>query len=382
MAFNAIIDDLSDLQAQIDALGPSSTPEGPVRIDSLEPSGDVVEKTQLKIHGGGFAVPANLNVVLFDTTPVGSFFPGSTDKLLIVDVPGGIPSLPKPMILSVTSGSDTATRAVRVIPKPPVLTGQIAVTDTSGSVGTILVGQTYAFQFKLDAKNLTASESFEVTALFSGIVGASQKAWEDGTVYVGTSGANHQVTVSPGTPVTVGVSVTVPTGATSADLQVRFKSVHNDPGSSSASQAIPLVVGLAPPQTNPAVSLTLGQIASANLRAAKINNVDGVEVKFGSGPVVRINGVFHEAGTYAFTAVVETPQGADPNVWTVSPVSPASKGEGAEQSDVLEFKLTLVPTSPPALSEQRFLIFTAKRQETTGVGQVSSYWRFPIRGFS
>jgi hypothetical protein len=199
---------------------------------------------------------------------------------------------------------------------------------------------------------------------------------------VGTTGSDHQVTVPSKGTATVGVAVTIPTGATKANLQIAVTSVNNPTGSSNTSQTIPLVVGTTPPQTNPAVELTMGQLAGTSIRTATIGTEQGVEVKFGKSPIVRITGRFSESGTYAFTAEVENAPGEDASVWTVGPLSPASAPEVPGQADTIEFKLTLNPLSAPAQSEQRYLKFTATRQETGGPGQISSYWRFPIRGFT
>ena len=376
--FNVLIDNIADLQSQLDALG-TPTPGTTPQITSLEPAGDVQEQTELKVHGVNFAVPVGLNTVTLDSKPIAAFLPGSTDTLLRFDVPGGIVGLPKTMTLVVTTAQGSDSRAVHVVPESIGVTGKILFTDKTGDLGPIAVNTSYVFQFELDGKNLTLAETFRVLAHYSGPVGATTAEWDAATTYVGTTGANHEVTVNPNGNINVGVSVKVPATAQSVQLQINFTSLHNHPESSNSTGSIPILVGAAPPSSSGAVSFTFGQSASANLVFGPIGNEIGALVVHGKAPIVTLNATYNVAGTYDYTRRFEFADGTEDTApgWAADVPQATQQPHPVGAVEQVTFKLT-APATAPADGKPRYLRVTAKRKETDGPGQVSSYHRFPI----
>jgi hypothetical protein len=373
---NSIVDALDSLQAQIDALGTTSVPLNKPVIDTVVPS-PVPAGTTMTIHGHNFAVPAVLNTVTVDGTPLNDFQSGSTDTVINVGVPGNLPGVPgtKSLVVATAVGGASDPKSVPFAAPVIELIGQAQLTNTSGQLGTLTVGSAFLFQFQIDATALNEPEDFRVETTFLNAQGAAASAWDSGTSYVGTSGTDHHVTVSPLAPVTIGVRVVVPTGATSVEMSVQAVSVHNDPVSSSVPQSIPMTIGEAPPAADPSINLTLG----TNLRSTVHPNAagDGLDIKYGSTAVITIDAVMGHAGDYMLAGDIENP---DETVWQILDL-PQTPTFGDGEGESIQFRLKLIPTSAPATSVTRFFTLTATRQNDDALLGISNFIRFPIGGF-
>jgi hypothetical protein len=372
---NSIVDALNSLQEQIDAIDVSapSTGSKPV-ITTVDPDPVPLAST-MTIHGHNFAVPASLNTVTVDGTPLTDFPAGSNDQNLLVSVPGNLTTGTKSLIVQTTAGGASDPKSVTFSAADITVAGQVQLTNTSGSLGTVNVGDTVLFQFQLDATALNVSEQFSIVATYENIVGASATAWNGATSFVGTSGSDHQVTVSPLSPGNVGVQVKVPTGATSADLVVQAVSVHNDPESSSVPQTIPIVIGEAPPAADPSISVVLG----TNLRTTVHPNAagDGLDIRYGASAIITVEADMVHGGDYTFTGAVQNP---DTSIWEVLNL-PQTLHFGDGQGQEVQFRLHLVPTAPSGVSVSRSFTLTATRQNDDSIGQISNFLTFKIGGF-
>ena len=366
---NSIVDALKSLQEQIDAIDVSGPNTGskPV-ITTVDPSPVPLSST-MTIHGHNFAVPASLNTVTVDGTPLTDFPAGSNDQNLLVSVPGNLTPGTKSLVVKTTAGGASDPKSVTFSAADIEVAGQVALTNTSGSLGEINVGETVLFQFQLDAVALNVSEQFRMVATYEDVVGSSLSAWNGGTSYIGTSGTDHHVTVSPLTKANVGVQVHVPAGATSANLIVQAVSVHNDPASSSVPQTIPIVIGEAPPPADPSIVLTLG----TNKRLTVHPNAagDGLDIRYGASAIISIEADMGHEGDYTFTGAVQDP---DPSVWEVLDL-PQTLHFSAGQGQTIQFRLHLVPTAGGIVP------LTATRQQDDAIGQISNFLTFKIGGF-
>jgi hypothetical protein len=372
---NSIVDALDSLQEQIDAIDVSapSTGSKPV-ITTVDPSPVPLSST-MTIHGHNFAVPASLNTVTVDGTPLNDFPGGSNDQNLLVSVPGNLTPGTKSLIVQTTAGGASDPKSVTFSAADIEVAGQVLLTNTSGSLGEINEEDTVLFQFQLDATAMNVPEEFRIVATYEDVVGSSLAAWNLSTTYIGTSGTDHHVTVSPLAPGNVGVQVHVPTGATSATLTVQAVSVHNDPESSSAPQTIPIVIGEAPPAADPSVVVALG----TNNRTTVHPNPtgDGLLIRYGASAIITVEADMVHAGDYTFTGAVQNP---DTSIWEVINL-PQTIHFGDGQGQEVQFRLHLVPTSPPEASVNRSFTLTATRQEDDGIGQISNFLTFNIGGF-
>jgi len=378
---NGIADAINALQAEIDALGSGgSPPPGPAApiITSTSPSPDVPAGSTLTINGQNFEVPQALNSITLGGKPMSDFVGFSSDQVLNIVVPGDIAStLPATMELVLTTTGGSANTNIHVVAADVPLVGAIVVKDASGVVPAANVGDTIHYEFTLDANAVNMPEQYHVVVGFTNLSGASIDAWTSNLGYVGVD-SSHMITVDPSQPGTVGVDVTVPTGAQSADMTVSAVSMHNDPASSSNQLTVPITVGQAGPTADPSIHLSLGTNASALLHSQVYTGAvsgTGLAVKYGSNPVIEINLGVDNPATYTVSGTVE---GADNTLWVITGL-PKDVGfsEGQPPTKV-HFNLQLVPTSPPATDVTRFFNLTVTRKDETSV---SNFLRFPVGGF-
>ncbi len=378
---NSLVDEINSLQQQVDAIGTTTIGNAPVII-GLQPSDQVAVGAELDVIGRNFGVPAIQNEVTLDGTAVTGFLPGCSDTLLKLAVPE-IAGVPKDAQLVVQTSVGSATHTVRVVAATQIPEGQPTITNATAALGTITTGSTYTFSFLVDASTVSITETYTIAVTYANTAPASvpASAWTTGTTLIGAS--NQQVTVTPGTPVTIGVQVTVPANATAADLTFALTSVHNPAGSSATPTAVPIRVGQAPPQSDARIHLSIGAIGPAfPFKEVPINGVQGIEVKFptaaGSGTLaqVPIDVSYDVAGTIAYTVSIENP---DTTIWTVGAATPNPFQYAAGGSGQVHFPLTLLATTGG--TEGRFLNFVATRQDNDGIGQISNFLRFPIQGF-
>jgi hypothetical protein len=381
--WNLVVDSLVSLQNQIDAIGSTGPPGTAPVITSVDPSPDVPVNKTMTIHGSNFAVPASLNTVTVDGTVLNDFQAGSTDQLLIVGVPGNLTGVPgtKALIVATAAGGASKPFNVHFVAPTIVLSGQVALTNSSGDVGTIVAGTPVLFQFHLDGTALNVPEQFRIQATYDNATGGvASTVWDGATSYIGTSGSDHQVTVSPLSPVNVGISVVPPAGSGASppevDLTVQAVSVHNDPASSSLPQKVHIAVGSAPPAADPSMTITLG----TNLRSTVHPNAagTGLDIKYGTTAPITIDAVMGHQGSYLFEGAVDNP---DTAVWQILDLPETIKYADG-QGQPIQFRLKLVPTTPPGSPVTRTFTLTATRQDDDSIGSISNFLSFPIDGFT
>jgi hypothetical protein len=367
---NQIIGEIRRIQSDLDALT-GGQPDIPV-ISALIPGGDVPEQSLLQIIGRNFATPAILNTVTLDGTPVTGFQSGSSDTVLRVTIPGGIPGLPKTMTLAVTTATGSAFTNVRVTPVTTPVAGQPTISNITTGLPVITPGQPLTFTFLLDGAALTTAEDFVLSLLYANATPAgTEGSWQAATSMIGSP----QITLKPGEKRPVQVRATAPAaGSTSVDLALVATSVHNTPGSDGRSAPVTIAIGQAGPNSDPNVSLNLGPVSGLSMQS---DGAGGLRVRFGRTVQVPIVATFQNpGGNYAFSAELQ-PQ-ASP--WTLGTPVPPTFAPTAGAGDRLTFTISLQSPAGPA-AEQRTLLVKATRQDQGGGGPVS-FTSFPIAGFS
>ena len=376
---NALVDEITSLQDQIDALGAAQPGDAPV-ITALQPSDQVAVGAELDVIGRNFAVPATQNVVTLDGTPVTGLLPGSTATALKLAAPG-IAGLPKDAQLSVQTAFGTARRTIHVVPAVVVPEGRPTLSNTSGSLGTINAGSQYTFSVRIDASSVSIPETYAVAVSYSNTQPAAvpPSAWSALTTLIGVT--DGQVTVAPSSPITIGIQLVVPAGVTTADMTVTVKSVHNDPASSAVPLSVPIRVGQAQQSDGRIHTPVIGSVGPA--APFRLATTDGaLEVKYpsagtGTSALVPINLGFDVAGTYHIDVSIEN---ANPALWTLGAVTPNDLHYDAGSTPQVVLGLTLLATAPT--NEARFVNFVVKRTDNDSVGQISNFLRFQIRGFA
>jgi hypothetical protein len=372
---NGLLGVIEDLRLRVDELEAHGGGGG----SSLAPKitgfnvTEIPIRGQLEINGTGFLVPITQNTVTIDGITVPQILPNSGATKLIVGVPIGIASTPRTVTVKVENVNGFDTSTIRVLPEQQTPTGQVVITDQTPNLGQIDVGNTYTFTYSVKSET-TIGETYDFEVQYSNVVGAAAADWQTGTTFISPTSAP----IGSFATAQVSFSVKVPASATSADMALRVKSRNNDSGLSRASAPFNLKVGATSAVNDPRTPITLPTPGFfAKYRKVTIDGVEGFEIPYAGKATVRVTPEPTIAGDYAYTAVVESPDG----LWTVGTLTPASSTEGALGSEEVLFDVSLSAANAGA-NEKRFLVFTAKRTNSDPVGQFTSFRRIPIRGFT
>jgi len=336
---------------------------------------------ELTALGAGFILPVRLNTVAIGTEPVEEFNPGTSPTKLVFNVPE-IPGLAEPriLLLSVSNANGAASTPLTVLPpRVPVPEGTVLVTPQTTDLGEIETGETYTVEFQVDSQTDIA-ETYALGALYSNIAGASKEAWEAGTAIRNDTGtAITSITVTPGIPRTVRVAVTVPGGATRADLRLNAASINNpsSPDLTKDSTPITFEVGSTPEVSDPRVQFE--RFLAAPPATVETDPTLGtlLRVPRNQPVLVQVTSNFDEAGTYTYTASVLP---APATGWTTSVIAPAD-GESTESADG-EQSITVSLTTPSTdTAPQRTLEIRATRAADPAIGQdaIASWFRIPVQ---
>lgn len=366
-AFNHLVDGYDDLlqrviwlEGQIGQTGSGVT---------LQPLGHAVEVgDEITVIGTNFAEPIGLNVVMFGTTRITQFNPGTDDRHLVFNVPA-VTALPRDVTFSVTNPNGTASMQITVLATTnPVPVGSLVITPVPTNPGNILVGQQYVFPFTIDSQT-NIPETYSLAVLYNQVVGSTPTAWSQATSIRNQSNQPiASVMVANGSPVTVNVRVTVPAGATSAALTLLAMSQHA-PGDPllNASSILPLVIGQAPAVSDPRVHFEQLLVAPPNRLQNDATLGQVIRTPVGAETLVRVTASFDVAGTYSFSgrAVPE-----DLTRWTVTRdgSTPASNSQGpGNPRDIILRVAALTADNLPS----RTLEIHAAR---TGPGETFDSW--------
>jgi hypothetical protein len=385
--WNKIINELNSLEtrvAALEAITPPPPPDAPV-ITGRSPSGDIVVPSRLTIFGRNFITPPmHQNFVSIAGVTLDEFVAGSDDTHLIVDLPdfGGSPPSSAPLTVSNRKGTSNA---IQVGMHAPVIVpmGITDVTKVTQNLGQIDADKKYTFMFQI-AATLNVPETYEVSASYLNVQGATVGDWQTNTRLVDDSATtipSSQVTVSTGHPARVGVEVKVPTGATSVELGVHARSLHNDAQLSTTSPLIPITVGQ-PFADNPNAPTFLlpGYPTGAGIpiRKKTVNDVDVIQISFGQSAPIAVDLGLRLAGTYTFSAAIDNPGSLWALTTPASPVDPPGVTVGGPQSETVNIGVTSHATA--VTSELHDMVLTATKT-TGGAVDFSTQFRFPIGVF-
>lgn len=398
---NSLIDEILALRTKVEQLEKAGI-SAPVDVVSL--GGSLRVNEILEVHGTGFSVPPEVNTVKVGPTVVENFVSVSPTLLRFYIPP--VQGAPRNVTLSVTNargGSDTFDFYVlERLTKP---TGRLVFAEdpANGALGTITIGTPYTF--KLTATSQTdVGESYIFTATFSDAVGASAASWAASARIVdsvGTeistapvSGATAVQTtqsrkLDPGIPVTLGVRVTVPAGATSVSLVLSATSVNNPNTTELQITPVPIkiVVGAAPQASDSRVTFARAAFGPfSTVRPVVEGGVEILEIPFNGTGQIGYTLTFKNrdsklvAGSYVYDAVLDPP-GTSP--WTIdkSLLAGSTEQDGSTQQIGVILKLDAPATRGGAHPEARTLVVTATRTGTP-TDPVESFIRVPVRGYT
>jgi hypothetical protein len=382
--WNQVIDDLVSLEARVAAL--ESGPTGPV-ITSTSPSGQITVPSLLTIVGRNFVTPVNgQNTVSIEGVTINTFIAGSNENMLIIDLPT-FAGLPKTVQMTVSNRYGTsAPFPLQLAPAPlPPPTGTTGLTKIAQNLGTIQPSTLFTFNFDLET-TLDQSEIFTLAPVITNVQGsASASDWLAASKLVDVSGrplTQNEVGVPSGhASTTIGVGVTVPANAGSAQLALDATSQRNSALNANANP-ITIVTGQ-PYADNPkaptfAIVPPGSQGAGIPIRVQNVNGTQVVQISFGQQNIpITVAVTTRVAGAYAFTAAIANAAGA----WNPAnpPVQPASFNSPSPTTENLA--ITVSSTATAVTTAQQTLTLTANVTPSDGSGAFTTTYAIQLGTF-
>ena len=151
--FNDMLRKLQDLDARLSKLESINPAPEAVVIDDISPP-TPMEGDEIRIGGRNFGMAVGAARVDFNGVPPGFFKTGSSDTLLICNVPTipGLPASGAPVTITVHNQASSATKQIIVTPARPSQGGIIDTVLENTDPATITAGQDNFFQFRLRSR--------------------------------------------------------------------------------------------------------------------------------------------------------------------------------------------------------------------------------------
>jgi hypothetical protein len=196
---NGMLDDIDALKAAVSQLQGVPSGAGDVAITSLTPSGPIRIGDELQVRGRNFGYSTGAQNVFLDATRVVAFKNGSSDELLIFDIPR----------LVVQSGGQSVTllvgnqfnnappRSIWVLPADVPLSGNVAVTFDSVSPSQVPPNGSATFRYKLSFSG-SKPAGFQIQVAINNTAVAQPVILDDTT---GSTIQSGQVSATSDTPV-------------------------------------------------------------------------------------------------------------------------------------------------------------------------------------
>jgi hypothetical protein len=337
----------------------------------------------LRVQGRGFEVPSSLNTVTLDGGKIDRFGTGGTDTSFSFTVPTTITGAPREVDLVIENSNGTASTSFVVQPQKQMPTGQLVITENTGTLPQIAVGGVYDIFFSLRSET-TIAETYDLKRVVENVQGTATKSqWIDPIEFVTRFGsviADDAITLQPGLPVDVGLRVKVPTGATGAEIGLEAHSRNNPSQLDRTSTRVTLTVGSAPVTSDPRVSLTLQPFGGAS-QGKYDAATNTVSVPFGGQALVKFQIDFAVAGKYDIAAKFIPAAAA---VWSFDNPAPTQVTKNAGDHELYSGLLKLLTaTNPGNASEARILEIKVTRQSGGGsdpIGTFNSWTRINVAG--
>jgi hypothetical protein len=391
---NALINGLNDLAVRVALLEAAAPPgqgpaSGPPAIDSIQPAGDVSIGTLLNINGRNFS-PLSLTRVELGGVTIDQFGIGASPTSLPFQIPNRFPQLPLSTTVTVrTPQGPSNVVPIKLVAAGPLQAGEVFTDDlNTTSQGNITIGKTYTYQWRVRSETLEPDE-YDFSATYTGVDPAStQAAWEANTAL---NVARQKI--AAGAPVTVIVTVTVPAGASKANLVFTAKSTTDAKRLRSAN-AIALVVGSTSPVSSGQIDVVVEKPTPADPVTSVFPNPvtmatgpDGapiIQVKHGASGWIPVLMTFKDSalGRYRFSASIE--DAGSPVRWQTSTTEPQlfdTLAGGTKTKEVLyDISNTGSAASPPP--DTFMVVKAARRKSGDTADDYVSFSRFRIRGIA
>lgn len=382
--FNLMLNDINEMMLRLARL--EANAGGPY-IDRIEPAGGVYGAgSKITIIGRNLK-PSNADTrVSFGTRDIYDFFPESTDTHIVMPVPIGFTTLPVDLMVKVsTAGMVSNEYPVRIVAPKVTPQGTLDVRSTGGTLGQIIVGNTYTVQWRIISQ-LNVTRDIVLEAVVAGVDGSTEGAWTDNI----SLSQNGTFSLAPGGSRDVVMTITVPGGAKRAAISLKASTTEDnfvDIGTQ-----IPFVVGTAAEVSDPRANVKMAVfVATTPLRAGGIV-IDGQTIqgfKMQPGQTVQlpmeVSAGASGGGFYTFECTVEpgTPAGgsaAQTGRWTVGTFPPGRTSVAANQTQ--PFSVPLTSSGLADTTTVSWLVIKARHfaAASGGTSDFTSFTRIPIVG--
>ena len=383
--FNRMRYDIDDLLARVAVL--EGAAGGPV-IERIDPQ--TLEKqvgSLVTIIGANFRPDEADTRVLFGDIEIADFFPASDERTILVPVPVSFPQLPVSNVPVRVRCRGKLSNAVGINVVAAVVApdGFVSVTYRGEPLGEIEDDTDYDLVWRVQSQ-INVSRTFTLEPVVTAVVGSTQAAW-----LAGITLPPGEITLQPGEFEDVTMTVHVPNGAASADINLRAESTVGT-FIGLAQSPFQLVVGEETAVSDPRASIDPAEISTDDLRRGNIIVEGQTLTGFKMRPSKTLNLPFQlssatpaspagsGAGFYVFEAVVEP--GPQNGRWTPGAMSSAKIqiAAGATHS----FFVPMTSSSTVDTTTVSWLRVTAKCFETNASPQpkFTSFERVPIVGKS
>ncbi|HEX8380605.1 MAG TPA: IPT/TIG domain-containing protein [Allosphingosinicella sp.] len=376
--FNQVLSDLNGLAIRVAAL--EGVAGGPV-IERIDPATtDKPAASLITIVGRNFFPDDVDTFVSFGTVKISDFAVESDSTHLILPIPVSLDGLPADFPVTVTCrGKKSNSVKIHVVPKVVIPGGTVFVKYQGAPLPPIKVGDTYNLVWRV-VSQLNVPQTFTLAPLVTSVVGSSHSAWLAAIKLAPAT----DVTLEPGEFVDVTMTVKVPSGATSANINLRAESTTSSFEGQSSS-ALAFVVGQKPPVSDIRAEIDMAAFVGNNDLKLRTVQVEGKTVAaYGIAPSKTVNLPMQVStsadggGFYRFEAKVE-PAPGQTGRFTPGPIAMAQQIAGASGQP---FFVPITSSSLADTTAVSFVVVTAKcfANQNAASPEFTSFERFPIAG--
>lgn len=378
--FNGMLNNVNDLLARVAVL--EGADGGPV-IERIEPAGiEIPVGALMTIIGRNFKPGQVENIALIDNVTISAFNLQSDTTRLVFTVPDSFPTLPRTASVKVKVGNAISnTVMVSLAPEIVLQGGNVLIRSIGPALGTITIGGTFNLVWEVNSATRLPAD-YKFSAVVTNVVGATAAAWTSG-IQLSQTGP---IRLQSGVPISVNMAVTVPAGATSANIALRAASTGGDV--SNTASPIAFVVNAAPELSDSRAVVSLRNLPVAfngavnPLVRTDISGVAGVTMTSGGASELLVQLAIHPtdataAGNYKFRAKVEGETGR----WTLGPSNPLNQ-PNIVAGTMPNFKFPISgAASTDKTTVSQIIVYAEKFTNMTDTTPVfKSLIRIPIRG--
>lgn len=300
--WNDLVGTVTALLARVDELSTGGGRQPP-RITLVLPSDTVTAGDTIRIFGSNFDVSRGGQSVFFGSSQAVNFRDGTSDTLLIVDVPDPVPGatpVGAAITMTVANLTSTATWALTIKSKPVVVTGGLEFAFVNSEPVTPTPGQGIRYNFRLTS--LANADLMVTLAPMIQVIGAAGLDLLPGNAVTvhdddGALRADRRIALTQGQTKTVSIRLAEIPAITPNGTRYTVSVSASAPGVQTITENLPeQVVGQASEQPDPTITnleFSSVQAGTATFTPGGAGGVDGtLVIPGGSTAVIALDATF------------------------------------------------------------------------------------------